>query len=700
MKKWLTCNEAAEALGVSPRTIRNWGSNGKLESKSVPGRGKGGQVFLYWVEAPTVPVEMLNDECKMQNDAGKDACGPSELEAHVPSSIDDSILNELSVFPEKKSKITLKHEREAIVKAEIVRRFLAGITPGSITKQRKDFVLNYKAGLYSWAEPRLKKISPRSLERWEHDLNDANGDYRALMPNYERSHGHNVPPDVQIRLLAYLKRDSEIPIMSAISQVEHEYRLAGKMIPVTSYTLYRFVKDWQDKNRPLWNLLRKGTKHFREKVLPTVQRDWSLIQPGDMWVSDGKEMNLDVMDENGNVFRPTLIGWFDAGSRMCVGLSINRTENADVIKLSFRNSCLFTGYIPKLVQIDNGKAYRSKIFIGSTRKGLEAPKLPEEQLEGIYHALGIVVSFSQPYNAKSKVIERFWLTMQNGFERFHKSWRGENNQAKPASMKRNEKFTASLNDRSPIPIEEFKMCLNAWMINIYGMTPHKGLDGRKPLEVLEAFKAPVSRLISSKQLNHLMLEKASVKISNEGVRVQKVDYWSPVLVDHVGKRALVRYDTWSIKSVLVYVDDQFVCQAEAKKLHHPHYKLSDTAELDRRQLADTLKLHRKLEKEAKKAAQKLSEATDLYVKRNPLEITTPEDIHLITDQNYIEEKAKPKQIPIPSPEHIPEKENKVNTLTLEPADVPPPKLTPESAGSILTEEQLKKIDLNGIGVKL
>ncbi len=47
---WVSTKEASKLLGVSERTIRRWARNGKLKSKEVDGKGRGGKVLLVWIK--------------------------------------------------------------------------------------------------------------------------------------------------------------------------------------------------------------------------------------------------------------------------------------------------------------------------------------------------------------------------------------------------------------------------------------------------------------------------------------------------------------------------------------------------------------------------------------------------------------------------------------------------------------------------
>ena len=83
--------------------------------------------------------------------------------------------------------------------------------------------------------------------------------------------------------------------------------------------------------------------------------------------------------------------------------------------------------IPKVVYQDNCRAFRAKYF--TDEKGFS-----ELRFNGLYSKLGIETVFARPYNARAKVIERFFKEFQEGFEKLLPSYIGSSIQNKPAYM--------------------------------------------------------------------------------------------------------------------------------------------------------------------------------------------------------------------------------------------------------------------------
>ena len=242
-----------------------------------------------------------------------------------------------------------------------------------------------------------------------------------------------------------------------------------------------------------------------------------------------------------------LIMFLDWASRYPVGASLANTENSWHISAALRNGILNWGATPRHIYIDNGKAFRSKLF----HKDPDAHDLKKE-LGGIYPRLKIDVTFATAYNAKAKVIERFFLTFQEDFERYIDSFRGASIDDQPATLKRNEKWIKKIYKRNPMEIQEAVLLIDMYISKFYGLTSHKGIGNKKPIEVLRSAPVPADRIIEPSELNYLMLHREVKKITNNGIQFNNILYWDEKLVDHVGQNAIIKYDFFDLRYILIY----------------------------------------------------------------------------------------------------------------------------------------------------
>jgi len=101
-----------------------------------------------------------------------------------------------------------------------------------------------------------------------------------------------------------------------------------------------------------------------------------------------------VIDEYGKVCRPVIVAWMDEKSRMVTGWAVDTTENTDLIITSLCHAVERSG-VPKIVYIDNGKAYMNK---------RTSEKLQHEHRLTTYAMLGCSVTNARPYMLERKVL--------------------------------------------------------------------------------------------------------------------------------------------------------------------------------------------------------------------------------------------------------------------------------------------------------
>jgi len=335
-----------------------------------------------------------------------------------------------------------------------------------------------------------------------------------------------------------------------------------------------------------WEQTRKGSKYVAEHIVKTIHRDARLLRVGQVWVADGHTLAFDILNPHtGKAQRMTMIMVFDWASRYPVGASLAFTEDSQHIQTAFRNAFLNTShwylqadaegntvqtrppfaFVPEAVYLDNGKAFRAKLF----HESWEGHDL-ELELGGVFPKLGIEAHFAESYNAKAKVIERFFRTFQEQFERFIGSFRGANVANKPSTLMRNEKWAKALYKREAPTIQDAMQMIGFYIRHIYGETEHGGLEGKTPWQVFSSALVPEERMLRPDKLNFMMLATERKSVRNDGIVFNKLLYWHIALMDNIGKPVIIRYDYAEARWILVYdMKDNFICQAELRRSQHP-----------------------------------------------------------------------------------------------------------------------------------
>ncbi len=460
------------------------------------------------------------------------------------------------------------------------------------------------------------KRDERSLRRWVQNYQNSDNDMYALVRKTDpNGKTRKVTYFEQNYLINLLLNPNKIKIGSAITILKGYARLGLCESPSDERTLRRFCEEWLRDNPAISGQARQGSKFVAEHIVKTIMRDSSLLKVGDVWVADGHTLAFDIINpQTGKAQRMTMIMVFDWASRYPVGASLALTEDSQHIQAAFRNGFLNWGALPKFVYLDNGKAFKSKLF----HEKWENHNL-ETELGGIFPRLKIEAAFAESYNAKAKVIERFFKTFQDQFERFLSSFRGSCVADKPATLMRNEKWARSLFESKPPTLNEAMQMIAFYIRYMYGEAPHSGLDGQSPWEVFSKAPLPDDRKVIPSELNFMMLAMEKKKIRSEGIRFNKLQYWDITLVDYVGKDVVIRYDYADARWILVYdLQDRFICQAELRRAQHPFIHLDKTNPIPHSNLnkehKQILKLRRTTEQRARFTVKQTQAVVDQFLK--------------------------------------------------------------------------------------
>ncbi len=412
----------------------------------------------------------------------------------------------------------------------------------------------------------LGKISRGSLHRWFAMLNGTE-DYTKLLPQYKYSSVNDyrtVLNDDEIKIfMGLLLHPNRLSIGKAISLTKYRLKEQGQSFIPADITFRRYAKWFKDNNYDKWILARDGEKALSDKVEPYIKRDASLLEVGDILVADGHKLAFQVINPfTGKPCRATLVGFLDWKSTALVGYEIMLEENTQCIASALRNSIINLDMIPKVVYQDNGRAFRAKYFTDD--KGFT-----ELGFQGLYSKLGIETVFARPYNARAKVIERFFKEFQEGFEKLLPSYIGSSINNKPAYMMRNEKLHKNWHcDYIPTIDETIKM-IDMWL-QFKNSQPCPNAPDKTIAEVLSERKR---QNIDINTLNDLMLMTEVKTIQRNGVRFLGCDYFDERLYGFKSK-VLIKYNLFDLTKIKVFTTKgEYLCTAERVTETHPMAKI-------------------------------------------------------------------------------------------------------------------------------
>ena len=470
--------------------------------------------------------------------------------------------------------------RIALARADLIRAYLSEKDQvksknQSVVKAGELYIKGYNTGQLL---PRVFEIlgptSKQTVEAWVKKFRDAGYDYTVLATSWGNRAGDSKVTDDEFNVaLSFALHPNRL----RISEVTRLTKIALKKRRIASpsheATIRRTLKNWIKTHHDQWIFCREGEKALNDKCLPYLERDIGLLEVGEVLVADGHTLNFQILHPfTGKPCRMIMVMWYDWASCMPVGWEIMPTENVQCIAAGMRRAITTLGKMPRLAYLDNGKAFKAKIF---TSKDID---FEEAGFYGMFARLGIETIFAWPYNAQSKPVERFFSTF-NELERLMPTYTGASIADKPAHLLRNEKLHKKLHEKKYggwVPtVDEANQIIAGW-INEYESRPHQGLKGLCPGELLKSGRGSG---VDKKALRFLMMSVEIKKVHRNGIRLLGRNYYDEALYGYED-RAMIRYDLEDLSTIYVYdkTGSKEICEAVPVRPVHPVAKLTGKKE--------------------------------------------------------------------------------------------------------------------------
>ena len=436
-----------------------------------------------------------------------------------------------------------------------------------------DFLDLYNSGLYlPKAYKFIGSISLGTLHRWLRKY-EKHESAECLQPNYKYSkqgeYNSILNDEMKQILLTLLLHPSRYNYGKAIKLTKEILKKRGYEQLPCDLSFKRYAENFRKNNYAEWVLRREGMKAYHDKVEPYIERDISKIEVGDVIVADGHVLNFQVINPfTGRPTRATLVGFLDWKSTALVGYEIMMTESTQCIASALRNAIINLGLIPKVVYQDNGKAFKSRFF--------QNVDFEEDLFNGVYANLNIHSVFAKPYNARAKVIERFFREFQEELEKGMPSYIGTSIEDKPAWLKRGEKLHAEwhkkLTDNHIPSVSEASKYINSW-IEFHNNQPCPN-DRTKTIK--ECLNSVQKQNIEVQRLDDLMMKTEGRTINKHGITFLNMHYRSEAILG-IRDKVNIRYSLFDLSKVNVYSKKgEFLCVAHRVQKVHPMARVLGT----------------------------------------------------------------------------------------------------------------------------
>lgn len=298
---------------------------------------------------------------------------------------------------------------------------------------------------------------------------------------------------------------------------------------------------------------RMGPRELKN-IQPFIRRDFSLLEPNDIWTADGHCFDAEVQHPlHGRPFRPEITAILDIATRRCVGWSIDLAESGTAVADAIRYAAERMG-IPAIFYVDNGGGYQNKMM--------------KDETTGLMSRLGTDMRHSIAYNSQARgVIERAHQTIFVQAAKQLPSYIGAamDREARLQQFKVTRKALKSGGAIPLIPFDVFIQFIEARVAE-YNAKPHRTLKGTSPDLAWRAFEARgwKPEVLRAEDADTLFRPRVTRTIQRAEINLFTNIYFARELAEFHGIEAQIAYDIHDPSKIWVYTPEgRFICEAQA-----------------------------------------------------------------------------------------------------------------------------------------
>lgn len=599
-----------EIVGLTTRQIQR-----RAADESWPftkRKGKGGGKLFATKDLPTDIREKVEDHEREVLSAGaRQALAAAEVAALAAVASSPvrprSLAPSMTALPSRA--LDIPRKQKAMLRADLVRHYTASVSRASNKAFARDgFIQAYHAGAYPELLRELGPTSWKTIERWKVAMQRTGDAFTLADRRGLAQRGQSSLTDAMKQAVLRLAlHPNRVRLSTCISMTQKMLEAQGAEYVPSGTTFRRFLSMFQERNQDVWVFCREGQKAWNDKVAMYIDRDLSVLQPGDVLVADGHRLNFQIIHPFlGRPCRMTLVMWYDMASNYPAGWEIAFEENTEALVAGLRRALLRLGKPGRVAYMDNGRAERSHYFTGD---------LSQSGVDGLFKRLGMETTFAWAYHGQSKTVERFFLYLRQ-LEELMPGGTGSCIDLKPAYQKRGEFVHKEIWEASGSPVmtlPEAHRAIASW-VDYYVEQPQSRshLKGRCPREVFDAGRGNGLSEEHLLCLRECMLTARKRHVAKCQVKLPGSMIGSDTEITYFDERlygrkhdVIVKYDPQDLSSVDVYeMTGEFLVTAMIKGKDHPMARLLGSEE-DQQRLQAKLELRKHAEKMAAATAREL-----------------------------------------------------------------------------------------------
>lgn len=313
------------------------------------------------------------------------------------------------------------------------------------------------------------------------------------------------------------------------------------------------VRRWLDKvGNVTKEAGRMGPRELKN-IQPFVRRDFSHLEPNDVWSADGHTFDAEVQHPlHGRPFRPEITVFVDIATRRAVGWSCDLAESGVAVADALRWGVERHG-VPALIYVDNGSGYRNAAM--------------SDEAIGLVGRIGSTMTHSLPYNSQARgVIERLHQTLWVSGAKDLPGYIGAamDREARLAQFKLSRK---AIKGGGAMPLMPWELFVS-WVqerVDWYNDRAHRSLGNTSPNLAWKAFEARgwTPHLLAAELLDTLFRPRIERTVARGELVLFNNRYFARELTEFHGEQIHVAYDIHNAGKVWAYwPDGRLICTAD------------------------------------------------------------------------------------------------------------------------------------------
>lgn len=570
-KGWLCASRCAEILEYTKSYVIRKAQTQNWVTRHA--KYQGGDAYEYYV--PSMPAAFQRRLYEAAPDMKPEA---SVVGVPASGKMNPITLNDIKSSPKKLEQLQLRLKAVNEVKTRLKLDRRASKTE-TITQVADEYGFS-KSSLYRWMNDPDAVIDTRGAKMGSRTLTD---EMRQQLVNilYDENHkgwlGQQVIDEFKRRCLAM------------------------ELIAPSDRTLYRFIEA-QPANIKV--MAQEGKGEWERKYGYRCERDLNAIPAGEEFIADTRIMDVMVMPDDWEYlddpkpFRPQLVMWRDIKSGYIPSYSmLEVSPRAEDIGESFLkmatpldgrpDKVLLT--LPKCIYIDNGRDYNAERLYNAFKDGLFSILLTGIELQvlsnGKTSSRRKAVTNAIPYSSWSKGSIEGTFPHIGKWERTLKGFCGKDAKDRPKCL------TDEIRKGELMTFSEFKVAFQGWidewnsheLRRLKSERKHYGLKECTAVRVFEQECRPV--IMDRRVINYLSQEKREASVMQSGITMNKRTYWHENLGRFIGEKVLVMMNQHDDSEVMVILNKEVLCFAQALDKMSPRASREDFEALNHKKKA-------------------------------------------------------------------------------------------------------------------